>query len=413
MALHLPHLTRLQADGRYRELARPEWVLLAALVVDASGEDDRAVVVARRLAHRLDLRANGEQAVAQLVGDIHLLVSAAHRLDGLAEEAVLQVASHLATLEQARALYLLSAVSDELDRADLARLTTLYELLVSVLGHSDVVGRDATNAVEQRRAEATRLVGADVDARERLEVAPRAYLLAAPPADLARQVALCDPVPRSGTVRTAVTDVPGEAALWWVEVVARDRPGLLARESGVLAATGIDVIGALAAVWGDGCALTSFLVHCKASPSADQLTDAFDDALDRPLSAPAISGVTLTFDDAASPWHTICTARATDRPGLLHALATAFACAGASVHAARVRTAGDAVIDVFELTDTMGAKLAPATQERARAVLASGVSAPSRRRRRGGDRRLLPFLAAILPRRHRGRVDLRHIGPDG
>jgi Kef-type K+ transport system membrane component KefB len=415
-ALHLPRLSRLQADGRYRELAHPEWLLLAALVLEATSGDDRAIVAARRLVQRLDLGAAAEQSVARLVADANLLVSAARRLDGLAEESVLQIASHLASREQARALYLLSVASDDFDRADLAALSTLYGLVDSVLVHSEVVGREATNAVEQRRAEATRLVGADVDARERLDAAPRAYVLATAPANLARQVTLCDPVPRSGTVRTAVIEQPGEPGVWWVDVVARDRPGLLARESGVLAESGIDVIGAVAATWGDGCALSSFLVHCDTRPLSDMLKAAFDEALDRPLSAQAVSGVTLVFDDEASPWHTICTARARDQRGLLHALTTAFAVAGANVHAARVRTAGDGVIDVFELTDTKGAKLAPAAQEKARELLASGVSERGRRRRRADDRRRRANSRASIdpsrPPREWAPVDLRNRLPD-
>src|SRR5262249_12999824 len=53
-ALHLPRLSRLRADDRHHELVHPARVLLAALVIDASA-DDRAVVVARRVAQRLDL----------------------------------------------------------------------------------------------------------------------------------------------------------------------------------------------------------------------------------------------------------------------------------------------------------------------------------------------------------------------
>ncbi len=382
-ALHLPWLRRLQADGRYRSLEHPEWVLLAALVLEATGGEDRPVVVARKLVQRLDLGAAAEQSVARLVSDANLLTSASRRLDGLTEESVLQLAAHIGSRDQARALYLLSATAEELDAADRTRLEALYHLVDSALGHPELVGREASNTIEQRRAEATRLVGDDVDARERLEVAPRAYLLATAPADLARQVALCDPVPRHDNVRAAVTAREGDRSVWWVEVVARDRPGLLAREAGVLTGRGLDVVGAILATWGDGCTLSSFLVHAERVPPASRLEVEFEAALKAPLEARPMSGVRREFDDAGSPWHTICTARARDQRGLLHALTTAFAVAGADVHAARIRTAADVVVDVFELTDTKGAKLDAATQEKVREILAGGVSERRRRFRRG------------------------------
>jgi Kef-type K+ transport system membrane component KefB len=381
-ALHLGWLRRLQADGRYRTAEHPEWVLLAALVLEASWDGDRPVILARKLVQRLDLGAAAEQSVARLVSDANLLTSAARRLDGLTEESVLQLAAHIGSREQAWALYTLSAAASELDGADRARLETLYNLVAAALAHPELVGREATNTVEQRRAEATRLVGTDVDARERLEVAPRAYLLATAPADLARQVALCDPMPRHDSVRTAVTPRQAERAVWWIDVVARDRPGLLARQTGVLAARGVDVVGAILATWGDGCTLTSFLVHTEREPEAPRLALEFEAAIKGPLEARPMPGVTLDFDDDGSPWHTICTARARDQRGLLHALTTAFAVAGADVHAARIRTADDAVVDVFELTDAKGAKLGRAAQDRVREILAGGVSEGRRRSRR-------------------------------
>ncbi len=88
----------------------------------------------------------------------------------------------------------------------------------------------------------------------------------------------------------------------------------------------------------------------------------------------------MTFDDEASPWHTICQVETTDRPGLLAAVTAAFAAAGGSVHSARVTTNGAAVADTFEMTDDRGAKLDPAHQARIRELIHSGVR-PGRRRR--------------------------------
>ena len=50
--------------------------------------------------------------------------------------------------------------------------------------------------------------------------------------------------------------------------------------------------------------------------------------------------------------------------GLLHGLTSAFADAGADVHAARVHRDRRAVLGVFQLTDGKGRKLEPDVQER-------------------------------------------------
>jgi len=379
-ALRLPRLARLQTEPRLTQLAHPERVLMAALVLEATeGDESPSVVVARRLVQRLDLGAGPEQAVAGLVTDAGLLLGASRRIDGLTEESVLQMAAHLGSPEQARALYLLTVAADDLDEDDRRRLATLEGLVQAALAHPELVGRQASNTLEQRRAAASRLVGQDRDALERLEVAPRSYILATAATDLARQVALCDPIPSQGDVRVAVTPSIDRADVWWVDIVARDRPGLLARETGALTDLGLDIIGAVSAVWGDGCALASFLVRARLEPLVPALVTALTEGLGRPLDSEPAAGVTLEFDDDASPWHTICTVKARDQRGLLHALTTAFAAAGADVHAARVVTVDDTVADLFELTDTKGHKLTPATEERVRALLTAGVT--ERRRR--------------------------------
>ncbi|MEP6661190.1 MAG: cation:proton antiporter [Acidimicrobiales bacterium] len=397
-SLHWSTLARLRERAPEGVLEHRDRLLLAALVLDATGDSDGVspVMVARKTCQRLDVGPAAEQAVATLVDDAALLAGASRRFDGLAEEAVLQVAAYLETPEQARALFLLTQARMDLEPDERARLTALHDLIQAVLGHPELVSREATNAVEQRRAQAERLVENDADAQERIHHAPRAYLLRAAPADIARQVRLCDPTPPPGTVRVGVAAAEGRPGSWWVDVTTRDRPGLLSRETAVLAAHGADIEDAVAATWGDGCALASFLVRTASLPHSDVLRAAIDDALARPLASKPTSDVTLSFDDDVSPWHTVCTARAVDRIGLLHALTTAFAASGASVHAARVHRDDGVVIGVFELTDAKGRKFAPGAQDGIREVLRSGVSERRSRWRRGRWARISARQRAAL-----------------
>ena len=116
-------------------------------------------------------------------------------------------------------------------------------------------------------------------------------------------------------------------------------------------------------------------------PEAQSLQSLLEARLEDELQVIAVPDAAVVFDDHASPWHTLCSVESRDRPGLLSAVTTAFAAAGASVKTARVTADGDNAIDVFELTDRRGAKLSAATQLSIDQLLRRGAS-PRRGRRR-------------------------------
>jgi [protein-PII] uridylyltransferase len=314
-----------------------------------------------------------------LVNDSDLLHAAARRHDAFTEEAVLQIAVHLETVEQAEALYLLS-LSGAGERHEDGLLRDLHDLVRAALAHPELVGREAGNAVERRRAEAAALV-ADGPVRERIRAAPRAYVLAHTPTELARQATLCEPAPGRDDVRILVEQLDDALR---VEIAARDRVGLLARSTRVLLEAGCSIDEATATTWGDHTALASYRVASAPIPDADAVRTALVASLKAPLHAAPVPEIELVFDDAGSPWHTRCTAIGPDRPGLLHALTSAFAAAGVGVHSARITTDGPLAVDHFELTEPDGAKL----DERAKArivEIAQLGAAPRKRRFARGD----------------------------
>lgn len=343
----------------------PDPLLLAAFALDAAGEDDTSVV-AGRLATRLDLAPDAVEETVALVADRSLLRAAARRPDATAEPIVLQLAGHLGSASRAAALYLLTLAAGN----DRARVEALYELVHAVLAD----GGDGV--VERLRSEAMQLAESR-GARERVAHAPRSVLLAEPPAVLARQAELLEPPPRRGAVHVAAHREADE--LWAVDVACRDRPGLLAVVTGVLAAAGLDVVHAVVATWPDGGALESFLVRAAGRPDETFLRAAVEAALRKPRSSPALADARLSFDADASPWHTICDVEGPDRPGFLHAVASAFAHAGVDVQALRADTVEGQARDRFEVTDRRGRKLDAATRA---AVVEAMRSGAGRRRRR-------------------------------
>ena len=378
--------TDQRAAAEYARLQHPEWLLLAALILDTAGEDASPVDLARRLAGRLDLGAAAEQAIALLVGDSSLLRAAAQRVDGLDEERVFALATHLDRPERARALYLLTLALGGLESWDRSRLDELHDLVLAALEQPDLTGLDARNLVERRRAEAMRVAGDDLAVAERIARAPRTYLLAQDAADIARQAALLEPLPPTGRARVAVSQleeaVTSSERECRVEVASRDRPGLLATVSGVLSDSGLSVQDAVVATWRDGGALDSFRVlpTKRTPPDADALTTAIVEAFKLPLEAPPTPGAEVIFDDDASPWYTLCEVRSVDRPGLLHAITVGFASAGVDVHSARVRTVEGEAVDRFEVTDRNGRKLGEPAKRAVIEAVTGGVRAGRRGR---------------------------------
>jgi [protein-PII] uridylyltransferase len=369
------------------ELTHPEWVLLAALLLDVLEDRPDKVAIARRVVARLDLGAAAEQEVALLVGDSDLLWSVSRQPDGSSEESVLAVASHLDTPEQARALYLLSMARNRgVERWEFEKLRTLHELVQQALSQPQLTGLDARNLVGRRRSEAIRAAVADPDVVDRIERAPHAYVLSQEAATIARHAELAASLRGSG-VLVEVTRV-GEG--WWVDVVAHDRPGLLAAVTGVLIDADLDIDEAVIATWADGVALESFRVRSELYPRPSELRPALESAFDAPLMSAPIEGAVVSFDNSVSPWHTICEVHAPDKPGLLHALSTAFAAAEVSVHSARI-TSGDGVArDRFEVTDRDARKLDEARREVVEMFVAGGVET----RRRWFRRTVQPACAA-------------------
>ncbi len=366
-----------RAQSVYRSLRHPEWLLLAAVVVDAAGGAVDAVATARRLARRIGLGAAAEEELALLVGQRRLLLAAARSVDGLSERAVLTIAAHLQTPERAGALYLLSLAFNSLEPWERATLDQLYDLVTVALAHPELTGLEARNLAGRRQAGAARLVGGEQQLLSRIENAPAGYLFARSAKDIASDVLLLERPPGRDEARVSVSQ--GDDGRWGLVVVAADRPGLLARVTGVLADTGVDVEEATLATWSDGTALEAFRVRSVDRPSTDQLRMAIERSLGAPVRAEPVQDAVVRFDDDASPWYTLCDVRAPDRPGLLHAVAAAFAAADVRVHAARISTEGGMAHDRFDVVDRRGEKLDPSAKAQvSQALKTSRAPRPSR-----------------------------------
>jgi [protein-PII] uridylyltransferase len=163
-----------------------------------------------------------------------------------------------------------------------------------------------------------------------------------------------------------------------VTVVSPDRPGTFSKVAGVLALSGLDVLGAEAHSDEQGMAASEFRVT---SPHGDidwtpivanlnlaltgrlalesRLADRAATARPRRAqSAVAPAEPSVRFDDAASSNATFLEVRAPDTVGVLHRITKAIADLGLDIRHARVLTLGDEVVDAFYVRESGGGRIA-------------------------------------------------------
>ena len=373
-----------KAASQHAKLQHPEWLLLAALILDSVGEDATPVVLARRIAHRLDLGATAEQQIAMVVEDADLFGAAAGRFDGLEEERVTPIAIHLDNPERARALYLLTLARGDLTAWEHARLDELLALVLQLLAQPEITGLDARNLLERRRSEAIRLAG-DRDAVVERIRRPRpvpTYSASRPPMWLDR-LRLSTRSPRAAKQasrfsRSNPTSGASKLPLGTDQVSCRRCRARLPH-SGSTSSTQSSRRGTTAQ------RLAAFVVRHDesispgngdetASPDPVALEAAIVAAFSAPLQPTPNREAELRFDDHASPWYTICEVESPDRRGLLQDLTAAMVSAGANVHSARLVSIDGVAVDRFELTDLNGHKLDEAMEQAAIQAVRNGVT---------------------------------------
>jgi [protein-PII] uridylyltransferase len=324
-----------QAAALTREVARPDLLLLAALLHDVGKgwPGDHSVtgeVVARDVGRRMGLPAPDVELVASAVRFHLLLPMVATRRDLDDPVTVKQVATTV-------------------------RSRVLLELL-HALAIADGL---ATGPAAWNDWKATLV------------------------ADLVRRVEAVldgDPMPQPAPLRDDQLALAAEGAPAAtvrgseVTVVAPDRPGLLWRAAGVLASHRLAVRSANATSVG-GTAVTVFDVEPEFGDPPDVTLVAADlrrmllgrldveDRLDRRARAvrpraASVPAPKVSLIDDASETATVVEVRAHDAPGLLWRVGRALGDCGLDVRAARVETLGAEVVDVFYVTDGDGKPLA-------------------------------------------------------
>jgi Kef-type K+ transport system membrane component KefB/predicted amino acid-binding ACT domain protein len=344
-------------------------LLLAGFIADFSDNGDITAVV-----QRLALSDEVKLETQSLVLASSLMLSACTTDPYEPNPRVLaQLAAFLGTplmVEKCRMLTEARGGMQDFEYSILIDITTSVQAL---LAHPELIEGIENSLESVRRRDAIALTENPM-VIDRIQHAAAVYILAHEPEKIVRHASLVEPAPRPRTVRAHVyaTDIEDE---WEVDIATQDRRGLLARICTTLADRGLEIIDADLATWPDGAVLDSFKVRSFQKPSTTQIVFELEQLLRKRIENPrrlargTKDTIEFTLDNDAHPWHSVVHVRGADQPGLIQAVAAAFARANINVHHAKITTKNGEVADRFEVSTRHGRKISDQALRRVNSLL--------------------------------------------
>ncbi|HSD11623.1 MAG TPA: [protein-PII] uridylyltransferase [Candidatus Binatia bacterium] len=379
------------------EIDRPEVLYLAMLLHDVGkghghGHSDRGARLAKQVAGRLGLEDDDVIQVERLVRH-HLLMShvAQHR-DLYDDRVILDFARHVGSVETLKKLYVMTfadmrAVAPKVwnNWRDLL----LGELYMRTLEYFETgeFFEEAREARVARLKERLRRALADREGglREALDAVlatmPESYFLSTPEQSFPHHVELLREFREGGgALVSSIRHVP-EREFSEFTVCAADRPGLFSMIAGVLAAHGMNILGAQITTSHDGVALDVFrLSHAESTERVldEERWQRVRETLERvergetsvealversqrptPLSRRPLPRIptSVTFDLQDSDHYSLIEVSAQDQIGLLFVITNTLYRQRCLIHLAKISTVLHHVYDVFYVTDASGQKI--------------------------------------------------------
>jgi [protein-PII] uridylyltransferase len=187
------------------------------------------------------------------------------------------------------------------------------------------------------------------------------------------------------TLATAVGFDP-ERGVTVLTVLAPDHPWLLSVIAGACAMTGANIVDAQIYTTTDGLALDTITVSREFDMDADEkrralrIADAIEKALVGEFKLPEVVAKRvpakgrikafalepeISINNQWSNRYTVVEVSGLDRPGLLYEVTTTLSKLNLNIASAHVATFGERVVDVFYVTDLLGAKISSPTRHAA------------------------------------------------
>jgi [protein-PII] uridylyltransferase len=385
------------------EIDRLDLLLLAILMHDTgkarrTGEHAlQSIELSENLFARLEFDSEERETIRRLIRS-HLDMSAALRRDVFAPETIRAFGEKMNSQQHLKALTLMTYADIKAVAPEALtpwKAENLWQLYIATSNFLDRTVDEARYHVQKDPALLNRITAPMPDKADEI----RAFLEGLPQRYL--QTRLPDQIRTHFKMAAALDHDPIQVAfrvhrqLNIVNLITRDRPYLFADIAGVLSAWGMNIVKAdafsnEAGIIVDTFQFTDPFQTLALNPSeVDRFLQSIRDVVSRKVPVEKLLEsrrhalrhtqikvpieTRIDFDDDSSSHSTLIQVVAQDTPGLLRAIALAFAKHGCNIAVALIDTEGEMAIDVFYLT-VNGQKLTKLTQKQLAATLTESIN---------------------------------------
>ncbi|MFC1513145.1 [protein-PII] uridylyltransferase [Thermodesulfobacteriota bacterium] len=374
----------------FATVATPNVLFLAALLHDiGKGQGGNHAVLgaeqASVIGKRMGLTDHATASLGFLI-EYHLfLTDTALRRDLEDEPFIIRCAGKIADQDRLKMLYLLSIADARATGPTAwndwkaALLLELYQRITNLLGHTDlVVTPDQNPGVHWMRSRIKAMLEPSQPhaITETLNHLPDDYLLSFSPEEVLEHLAMH----RRLKGQKALLAASGQGDTLTIRIMAKDRPGLLAKICGILALHNLTVLAAQIWTWSDNTAVDVIKVRSQTEDSTpDHDWTRLENDLNRALANRLALAHRLVdkrqtttpshrrmgvrpkprvqINNTTSDGYTVIEVFADDHPGLLYDITRCLAELDINIHQAKIATEKERLVDVFYVLDSEGNKI--------------------------------------------------------
>ena len=374
------------------EIDKPELLLLAVLFHDmgkgsGGGHAEKGAAMIPTIARRMGLSKEGSERLEFLVRQHLLFAHISQRRDLNDEKMIAQFARQMETSENLKMLYLLTVADVRAVGSDVwttwkaSLFQELFEKAFSILDRGGFELEASSERVTSMIKKVTEVLDDEFPAaeiRSELKAMPVRLLLSNPAPLIAEQVRLLLGLEQSSILLRLIHQPDSGYSEY--TICAHDMPGLFSRITGVMAANGVNILGAQINTSKNGKVLDILQVN---SPQGNVVTDTsrwekieqdMRQAIHgevqvsnlvarrkRPTlltSRPAPRFATkVDIDNEVSEEYTVIDILTHDKVGLLYLITSTLAEMGLYIGVSKISTKVDQVADVFYVRDIFGHKI--------------------------------------------------------
>jgi len=371
----------------YGEIKQKDLLFFAALLHDigkglGKSHSQKGAKMAKNICSRMGLKPQMCETLRFLIGNHLLLADTAMRRDLDDENVVVDLAETIVEEERLKMLYLITVADSvatgpkawDIWKENLVR--ELFYKIIRIIRSGEYTSKKSMEHIKRTSAQARSVLVSRYSREEIdlfLEQMPHSYLLAQNSEDIVEHFEQMHATPE----KDISVSVKRKEGICEMVVVAKDRPGLFNKISGVLGIHGINILGAQIYTRSDGTALDIFKVagYFESEVSEDKQDKIRHDikrALEGKISldyrviekarrykqnGALKKPAKVEIDNSSSDFYTIIEVHAQDRIGLLYTITKVMHDLNLDIHLAKVSTNVDKVIDVFYVWDIYGQKL--------------------------------------------------------